>query len=69
MPIVQQSLLSFSKIGANMTRVQAVRKVVVSSSKVYLSPIVKVLTTLKDKKDEKKVSINKNTISSKRVLK
>lgn len=30
-----------------------VRKVVVSSSKDYLSPIVKVLATLKDKKDEK----------------
>lgn len=32
-----------------------VRKFVVSSPKDYLSPIVKVLATLKDKKDGKKI--------------
>lgn len=34
----------------------------ISSLKDYLSPVVKMLATLKDKKDEKKVGINKNTI-------
>ena len=92
MPIVQQSLLSLSKIGATMSWIDLrskpkdvvsfinssycqtiivfedmlpliesiidetdVRKVVVSSPKDYLSPIVKVLATLKDKKDGKKI--------------
>lgn len=90
MPIVQQSLLSLSKIGATMSWIDLrskpkdviryinssncktiivfedmlpliesiidetdVKKVVVSSPKDYLSPIVKVLATLKDKKDPK----------------
>lgn len=92
MPIVQQSLLSLSKIGATMSWIDLrskpkdviryinssncktiivfedmlpliesiidetdVKKVVVSSPKDYLSPIVKVLATLKDKKDGKKI--------------
>lgn len=92
MPIIQQSLLSLSKIGATMSWIDLrskpkdvvryinssncktiivfedmlpliesiidetdVRKVVVSSPKDYLSPIVKVLATLKDKKDGKKI--------------
>lgn len=92
MPIVQQSLLSLSKIGATMSWIDLrskpkdvvryinssncktiivfedmlpliesiidetdVRKVVVSSPKDYLSPIIKVLATLKDKKDGKKI--------------
>lgn len=92
MPIVQQSLLSLSKIGATMSWIDLrskpkdvvryinssncktiivfedmlpliesiidetdIRKVVVSSPKDYLSPIVKVLATLKDKKDGKKI--------------
>lgn len=91
MPIVQQSLLSLSKIGATMSWIDLrskpkdvvryinssncktiivfedmlpliesiidetdIRKVVVISPKDYLSPIVKVLATLKDKKDGKK---------------
>lgn len=92
MPIVQQSLLSLSKIGATMSWIDLrskpkdvlryinsgncktiivfedmlpliesiidetdVKKVVVSSPKDYLSPIIKVLATLKDKKDGKKI--------------
>lgn len=97
MPIVQQSLLSLSKIGATMSWIDLrskpkdvvryinssncktiivfedmlpliesiidetdVRKVVVSSPKDYLSPIVKVLATLKDKKDGKKIVLPNN---------
>jgi long-chain acyl-CoA synthetase len=92
MPIVQQSLLSLSKIGATMSWIDLrskpkdvlryinsgncktiivfedmlpliesiidetdVKKVVVSSPKDYLSPIIKVLAMLKDKKDGKKI--------------
>lgn len=92
MPIVQQSLLSLSKIGATMSWIDLrskakdvinymnnsncetiivfedmlpliesiinktnVKKVIVSSPKDYLSPMIKVLATLKDKKDGKKV--------------
>lgn len=92
MPIVQQSLLSLSKIGATMSWIDLrskakdviryinssncktiivfedmlpliesiidetdVKKVVVSSPKDYLSPVVKMLATLKDKRDGKKV--------------
>lgn len=92
MPIVQQSLLSLSKIGATMSWIDLrskpkdvlryinsgncktiivfedmlpliesiidetdVKKVVVSSPKDYLSPIIKVLVMLKDKKDGKKI--------------
>lgn len=92
MPIVQQSLLSLSKIGATMSWIDLrskekdltkyinnsdcktlivfedmlpliesiidetdVNKVIVTSPKDYLSPIVKVLATLKDKKEGKKV--------------
>ncbi len=91
MPIVQQSLLSLSKIGVSMSWIDLrtkvgnlikylnnsnckaiivledmlplieviidetnIKKVIVSSPKDYLSPIVKVLNTLKDKKDTKK---------------
>lgn len=94
MPIVQQSLLSLSKIGATMSWIDLrakekdlikyinnsdcktlivfedmlpliesiidetdVNKVIVSSPKDYLSPIVKLLATLKDKKDGKKVKM------------
>lgn len=94
MPIVQQSLLSLSKIGATMSWIDLrakekdlikyinnsncktlivfedmlplieaiidetdVNKVIVSSPKDYLSPIVKVLATLKDKKEGKKVKM------------
>lgn len=92
MPIVQQSLLSLSKIGATMSWIDLrskpkdvlryinsgncktiivfedmlpliesiidetdVKKVVVSSPKDYLSPKIKVLAMLKDKKDGKKI--------------
>lgn len=92
MPIVQQSLLSLSKIGATMSWIDLrskpkdvlryinsgncktiivfedmlpliesiidetdVKKVVVSSPKDYLSPTIKVLAMLKDKKDGKKI--------------
>lgn len=92
MPIVQQSLLSLSKIGATMSWIDLrskpkdvlryinsgncktiivfedmlpliesiidetdVKKVIVSSPKDYLSPIIKVLAMLKDKKDGKKI--------------
>lgn len=92
MPIVQQSLLSLSKIGATMSWIDLrskpkdvlryinsgncktiivfedmlpliesiidetdVKKVVVGSPKDYLSPIIKVLAMLKDKKDGKKI--------------
>lgn len=92
MPIVQQSLLSLSKIGATMSWIDLrskpkdvlryinsgncktiivfedmlpliesiidetdVKKVVVSSPKDYLSPIIKLLAMLKDKKDGKKI--------------
>lgn len=92
MPIVQQSLLSLSKIGATMSWIDLrskpkdvlryinsgncktiivfedmlpliesiidetdVKKVVVSSPKDYLSPIIKVLAMLKNKKDGKKI--------------
>lgn len=94
MPIVQQSLLSLSKIGATMSWIDLrtkekdlikyinnsdcktlivfedtlpliesiidetnVNKVIVTSPKDYLSPIVKVLATLKDKKEGKKVKM------------
>ena len=94
MPIVQQSLLSLSKIGATMSWIDLrakekdlikyinnsdcktlivfedmlpliesiidetdVNKVIVSSPKDYLSPFVKLLATLKDKKDGKKVKM------------
>lgn len=94
MPIVQQSLLSLSKIGATMSWIDLrakekdlikyinnsdcktlivfedmlplieaiidetdVNKVIVSSPKDYLSPIVKVLATLKDKKEGKNVKM------------
>ena len=93
-PIVQQCLLSLSKIGAKMAWIDLrtkgkdlikyinnsgcktivvfdevlpliesiinetdVNKVIVSSPKDYLSPVVKVLATLKDKKDGKKIII------------
>lgn len=92
MPIVQQCLLSLSKIGATMSWIDLrskskdlvkyinnsnckiivvfedmlplvesiinetdVKKVVVSSPKDYLSPMVKILATLKDKKEGKKI--------------
>lgn len=92
MPIVQQSLLSLSKIGATMSWIDLrskpkdvlryinsgncktiivfedmlpliesiidetdVKKVIVSSPKDYLSPKIKVLAMLKDKKDGKKI--------------
>lgn len=94
MPIVQQSLLSLSKIGATMSWIDLrakekdlikyinnsdcktlivfedmlpliesiidetdVNKVIVTSPKDYLSHIVKVLATLKDKKEGKKVKM------------
>lgn len=97
MPIVQQSLLSLSKIGATMSWIDLrskpkdvlryinsgncktiivfedmlpliesiidetdVKKVVVSSPKDYLSPIIKVLAMLKDKKDGKKIVLPKD---------
>lgn len=97
MPIVQQTLLSLSKIGANMVWIDLrtkendvikyinnshcqtiivfedmlplieaiinetdVKKVIVSSPKDYLSPLVKILATLKDKKDGKKVILPKD---------
>ena len=93
-PIVQQCLLSLSKIGAKMAWIDLrtknkdlikyinnsncktvvvfdevlpliesiinetdVNKVIVSSPKDYLSPVVKILATLKDKKDGKKIII------------
>lgn len=100
MPIVQQCLLSLSKIGATMAWIDLrtkgkdlikyinssncktmvvfedilpmieqiinetdVERVIVSSPKDYLSPMIKVLATLKDKKDGKKIELpqdNKN---------
>ena len=97
MPIVQQCLLSLSKIGATMAWVDLrskgkdiikyvnstdcktvvvfedilpliesiidetdIKRVIVSSPKDYLSPIVKTLATLKDKVERKKVVIPKD---------
>ena len=94
MPVVQQCLLSLSKIGATMSWIDLrskgkdlikyinntscetlvvfedmvplvasiidetnVKKVIVSSPKDYLSPVVKVLANLKDKKDGKIITI------------
>ena len=94
MPIVQQCMLSLSKIGATMAWIDLrskakdiikyvngtncktvvvfedvlpliesvidetdIKKVIVSSPKDYLSPIVKILATLKDKAEGKKISI------------
>jgi len=94
MPIVQQCMLSLSKIGATMAWIDLrskakdvikyingtncktvvvfedvlpliesvidetdIKKVIVSSPKDYLSPMVKVLATLKDKADGKKINI------------
>lgn len=94
MPIVQQCLLSLSKLGATMSWIDLrakgkdlikyinssgsetlvvfedmlpliesiinetnIKKVIVSSPKDYLSPIVRVLSSLKDKKDGKRVVI------------
>lgn len=94
MPIVQQCLLSLSKIGATMAWIDLrakgkdlikyindsncktivafeeilpliteiidetdVEKVIISSPKDYLSPMIKVLATLKDKKEGKKIEI------------
>lgn len=94
MPIVQQCLLSLSKIGATMSWIDLrtkerelikyvnnsncktivvfeemlpliasiidetdIKKVIVSSPKDYLSPIIKVLATLKDKKEGKTIII------------
>lgn len=97
MPIVQQSLLSLSKIGVTMSWIDLrskpkdvinyinrsnckaiivfeeiapliesiinetnVKKVIVSSPKDYLSPMIKVLATLKDRKDAKKIILPKD---------
>jgi len=94
MPIVQQCMLSLSKIGATMAWIDLrskakdvikyingtncktvvvfedvlpliesvidetdIKKVIVSSPKDYLSPMVKILATLKDKADGKKINI------------
>lgn len=94
MPIVQQCLLSLSKIGATMSWIDLrskskdlvkyinnsnckaivvfedmlplvksiidetnIKKVIVSSPKDYLSPIVKILATLKDKKEGKEITL------------
>ena len=94
MPIVQQCLLSLSKLGATMSWIDLrakgknlikyinssnsetlvvfedmlpliesvinetnVKRVIVSSPKDYLSPFIRVLSTLKDKKDGKKILI------------
>lgn len=94
MPIVQQCLLSLSKIGATMAWIDLrtkgkdlikyindsncktvvafeeilplikeiineteITKVIVSSPKDYLSPMIKILASLKDKKEDKKIEI------------